>query len=101
MVPGPSPTAVSRSPAQAVSCFGIDCSAGTGYTGMALAGATSKMDASVHPNAMTLAIWSFDVLGSVGTDGSAAPRVQRRSQVARRVSAPGRDVGCLHPEALL
>ena len=63
---------------QAVSWLGIDCFAGTGYTGMALAGATSKMASSVQPNAMTLAIWSFDVLGSLGTtrrrSADAAPR---------------------------
>ena len=30
MVPGPVPATVPRSPVQAVSCFGIDCTAGTG-----------------------------------------------------------------------
>src|ERR1700722_18616128 len=37
---------------------------------MALSGAASRTDVLVQPSASTLAIWSFDVLGSFGTVGA-------------------------------
>ncbi len=74
-------------PAYAVSCLGIVWCTGTGYDGMW--SLTSRMSSSVHPSAITLAGWSFEVLGREGTDASPAPMcsVEVRSPAVLRRQA--------------